>query len=126
MSPDADSCGAIKAWIPTFQTSACLQILSAKPQIFDRKPFLGKALVLLCVPRLHSKTCRPQAEGQMIGAVDIGGTKIAVAAVTETGEINCRREWRTADYSPVETVSRIALTLRDLANSQGKLSGAGI
>ena len=35
-------------------------------------------------------------EGKIIGAVDIGGTKIAVGAVTEEGEIITRLECATA------------------------------
>lgn len=62
----------------------------------------------------------------MIGAVDIGGTKIAVAAVTGTGEIRSRHEWPTMEYSARETVMRISSTLRDLVNSRGELSGVGV
>lgn len=62
----------------------------------------------------------------MIGAVDIGGTKIAVAGVTDTGEIISSREWRTREYSAVDNVRKIGSSLHEVARACGKLSGAGI
>lgn len=63
----------------------------------------------------------------MIGAVDIGGTKIAVAAISEQGEIAAQDEWETASLSPTATVSRIAESLSRCRKSTGvALRGLGI
>jgi glucokinase len=61
----------------------------------------------------------------LIGAVDIGGTKIAVASVEESGRISTRTEWPTDSLSPQAAVRRIAESL--LRCSEGTpLRGIGI
>ena len=63
-----------------------------------------------------------------IGAVDIGGTKIAVGVVTPQGRILGRAECPTdAQRGPSDAVQRIAALLRQTAAQAGaKLEGIGI
>jgi glucokinase len=66
-------------------------------------------------------------EAFLIGAVDIGGTKIAVAAISEHGEIAAQDEWRTGSLSPEAAVSRMAESLARYGKSAGAaLRGIGI
>ena len=64
----------------------------------------------------------------MIGAVDIGGTKIAVAAVTRGGEIRARLVVPTApEAGPQHAVNEIIRLLKDVsAQSAERLDGIGI
>lgn len=64
----------------------------------------------------------------MIGAIDIGGTKIAVGIVDETGEILVRAESPTfPDRGSEAGVINIVRMLREtLAQVSGKLEGIGI
>lgn len=63
----------------------------------------------------------------MTGAVDIGGTKTAVALVSDTGEVMQSTEWPTACSPPNETARTIAATLlRFMEGSSAALSGVGI
>lgn len=64
----------------------------------------------------------------MIGAVDIGGTKIAVAAVQEDGRIAAKAEWPTpAEQGPEGSVRRIAALLCEFGErAGGMLAGAGV
>ena len=64
----------------------------------------------------------------MIGAVDIGGTKIAVGMVTESGRLLARTECPTApERGPSDGLARIAAMLRQTAAQAGQeLMGIGI
>jgi len=63
----------------------------------------------------------------MIGAVDIGGTKIAVGLVTDTGQLTAFQTWRTAPEEPFETaLEKIHYELTRLARLQVvELEGVG-
>ncbi len=62
-----------------------------------------------------------------IGAVDIGGTKIAVAAVREDGTILHQQECPTdADSGFQLAMQRVAAMLRDFSNSGIALAGIGV
>ncbi len=62
----------------------------------------------------------------MIGAVDIGGTKIA-AAVEQNGQITARAEWPTGSLPPGLAVQRIAeLLSRWCGQSGATLEGIGV
>ena len=52
----------------------------------------------------------------MISAVDIGGTKIAVAAVDPSGRVVARTEWSTLALAPQGAVERIAQELSRLGH----------
>ncbi len=62
------------------------------------------------------------------GAVDIGGTKIAVGLVDETGRVLLQRVFPTRDYPLLkDAVDRISTELHDLASQSGlALNGVGI
>ncbi len=64
----------------------------------------------------------------MIGAIDIGGTKIAVGLVGDTGRILARSDIPTRDLASVEVgIPRVKTVLRQLvAESGGRLQGIGI
>lgn len=64
----------------------------------------------------------------MIGAVDIGGTKIAVGMVSDTGQVLARTEGPTASESgPTDGLARIIAMLRETAARSGNaLRGIGI
>jgi len=64
----------------------------------------------------------------LIGAVDIGGTKIAIGVVDHNGKLLARREMPTqADLGPQNAVSRINLALHDALKECGEnLIGIGI
>jgi glucokinase len=64
----------------------------------------------------------------MIGAVDIGGTKIAVGVVDEKGQVLARRACPTeAPRGPVDAVQRINILLREASTEAGgELAGIGI
>ncbi len=64
----------------------------------------------------------------MIGAVDIGGTKIAVGMVDESGKVLARLEHPTEPKSgPAQGVARICEMLHQtIAESGGRLQGIGI
>jgi glucokinase len=64
----------------------------------------------------------------MIGAVDIGGTKIAVGVVDDTGRLLSRMESPTgADRGYPNALDRIAGMLRDAARKEGgEITGIGI
>jgi glucokinase len=62
-----------------------------------------------------------------IGAVDIGGTKIAVAAVREDGTVLQRHESPTEPEKGFDhAMQRIAAMLRDFSNAGVTLSGIGV
>ena len=62
-----------------------------------------------------------------IGAVDIGGTKIAVGMVDEDGRVLSKMESPTDPDRYPESLDRIAAMLRDTAKSAGvEISGIGI
>ena len=63
-----------------------------------------------------------------IGAVDIGGTKIAIGVVDREGQLLARRETPTqAELGPRNAVMRIDMALRDALNDTGgSLVGIGI
>lgn len=65
---------------------------------------------------------------ELIGAIDIGGTKIAVGIVTKQGQVLAHQSLPTRpDQGPQDSVQRIAQTLITLTNSQSaNLSGIGI
>lgn len=66
-------------------------------------------------------------EASLIGAIDIGGTKIAVAAVSGRGEIVAQDEWETDLLLPEATVSRMVNSLVCCSQSAGAaLQGIGI
>jgi len=64
----------------------------------------------------------------IIGAVDIGGTKIAVGAVSETGAILCRLECPTAtDRGPAAALHSAAAMLREAGRRAGvQYAGVGV
>ena len=64
----------------------------------------------------------------MIGAVDIGGTKIAVAAVRENGTIHNRRTIPTSpEDGPDVAARRIVSLLRDCQSESGyEFTGIGV
>src|SRR6266566_567088 len=64
----------------------------------------------------------------MIGAVDIGGTKIAVGIVDDAGRVQARLEFPTnPDQGYTHTIDRIALMLQQAARSaQSEITGIGI
>ncbi|HLX12392.1 MAG TPA: ROK family protein, partial [Bacteroidota bacterium] len=64
----------------------------------------------------------------MIGAVDIGGTKIAVGAVDENGRILAKLQSPTNAASGfVQAVQRIEAMLRNASETAGaELAGVGI
>src|SRR5258708_19760470 len=64
----------------------------------------------------------------MIGAIDIGGTKIAVGVVDDSGKVLFRTESPTdADRGYSNALDRIADMLRDAArNARAEITGVGI
>jgi len=64
----------------------------------------------------------------MIGAVDIGGTKIAVGMVDGAGRVLCKMELPTgADFDYADGLDLVVGMLRDTArNANGEVSGIGI
>src|SRR5260370_9975157 len=63
----------------------------------------------------------------MIGAVDIGGTKIAVGMVTETGQVLARKESPTDAASYAKGLATIAGRLRETAQiASVEITGIGI
>lgn len=64
----------------------------------------------------------------MIGAVDIGGTKLAVGLVDESGKVLARREAATGPESTYSAgLESIAVMLREMAKSAGvEIGGIGI
>jgi len=67
-------------------------------------------------------------ESLLIGAVDIGGTKIAVGVVDEAGKVLARLECPTyANRGPLDALDRIEALLRQgVKQAGGILSGIGI
>lgn len=62
-----------------------------------------------------------------IGAVDIGGTKIAVAAVSEDGRVLTRRTSLTVpERGFADAIARIAEMLREVSAECGALNGIGV
>jgi glucokinase len=55
----------------------------------------------------------------MIGAVDIGGTKIAVGIVNGSGQVKSHQEWPTDADSYVNGLAMIAGMLRETAQIAG-------
>jgi glucokinase len=66
--------------------------------------------------------------GSCIGAVDIGGTKIAVGVIDQNGRLLAKREMLTqAELGPQDAVMRIRVSLLEaLHSSGGSLVGIGI
>jgi glucokinase len=63
----------------------------------------------------------------MIGAVDIGGTKIAVGMVTESGQVLARKESPSDTASYANGLSKIGSLLRETAQIAGvEITGIGI
>ena len=63
----------------------------------------------------------------MIGAVDIGGTKIAVGMVTESGQVLARKESPTDAASYANSLATIGGLLRETAQIAGvEITGIGI
>jgi glucokinase len=63
----------------------------------------------------------------MIGAVDIGGTKIAVGMVNDSGQVLSRKEMPTDGESYANGLAAIASMLRETARTAGvELAGIGI
>jgi glucokinase len=63
----------------------------------------------------------------MIGAVDIGGTKIAVGMVNDSGQVLSRKETPTDSESYANGLAAIASMLRETARSAGvEFTGIGI
>jgi len=64
----------------------------------------------------------------MIGAIDIGGTKIAVGMVSEAGRVLARAECPTAaERGPADGLARIAAMLRETATQAGGvMRGIGV
>ncbi len=64
----------------------------------------------------------------MIGAVDIGGTKIAAGLIRESGEIAARAEWPTNSFlRPEHAVQRLTEWLRTAGMERGEVpSGVGV
>lgn len=70
---------------------------------------------------------RDRSDLKIIGAVDIGGTKISVGAVTETGEIVKRIECATTPEAGfAAALGRICNMLHEVAAEYSKLDGIGI
>lgn len=62
-----------------------------------------------------------------IGAVDIGGSKMAVAMVSEDGRVLARRQCPTdPERGFADAVSRIECMLRELSDECGVLDGIGV
>jgi len=68
------------------------------------------------------------ARSQLVGAVDIGGTKIAVGVVSETGWLLAQSTVPTqAERGPEDALARIGTMLREAARQAGgELKGIGI
>jgi glucokinase len=67
-------------------------------------------------------------EKDLIGAIDIGGSKVAIGLVSEDGRVVCRRTVRT-DQLPTHTVgvAAIEMNLKDCVRESGaKLAGIGV
>jgi glucokinase len=63
----------------------------------------------------------------MIGAVDIGGTKVAVGVVNDSGQVLSRKEMPTDAESYANGLAAIASMLRETAQNAGvELTGIGI
>ena len=63
----------------------------------------------------------------MIGAVDIGGTKIAVGMVNDTGQVLSRRELPTAADNYATGLAAVASMLQETAREAGaEITGIGI
>src|SRR5258708_37283884 len=63
----------------------------------------------------------------MIGAVDIGGTKIAVGRVNDSGQVLSRRELPTAADNYASGLAAVASMLRETAREAGaEITGIGI
>ena len=63
----------------------------------------------------------------MIGAVDIGGTKIAVGMVNDSGQVLSRQESPTDVNSYADGLARTASMLRETARTAGvEITGIGI
>ena len=63
----------------------------------------------------------------MIGAVDIGGTKIAVGMVNDAGQVLSRRELPTAADNYANGLAAVASMLRETAREAGaEITGIGI
>ena len=64
----------------------------------------------------------------IIGAIDIGGTKLAVGLVNETGEVLAKREASTGPESTYSAgLESMAIMLREMANSDRvEIAGIGI
>ena len=69
-----------------------------------------------------------EEETSLIGAVDIGGTKIAVGAIDDEGKVLARLECATEpDRGYAEALQRIAQMLRATARTaNSQISGIGI
>jgi glucokinase len=66
-------------------------------------------------------------ERRMIGAVDIGGTKIAVGMVNDSGEVLSRQETPTEAHNYPKGLAAIARMLRETAETAGvEITGIGI
>jgi glucokinase len=66
-------------------------------------------------------------ERRMIGAVDIGGTKIAVGMVNDSGEVLSRQETPTDAHNYAKGLAAIASMLRETARTAGvEITGIGI
>ena len=61
----------------------------------------------------------------MIGAVDIGGTKIAVGMVDENGRVLARKQAPTDPERYSEGIERIAAMLRETAQEAPSSTGRG-
>ncbi len=63
----------------------------------------------------------------MIGAVDIGGTKIAVGIVDQDGKVLARTQAPTNPHNYAQSIERIAQMLRETSGQSGtQLTGIGI
>ena len=62
----------------------------------------------------------------MIGAVDIGGTKIAVGMVNDSGKVLTRTQTATDPHDYAAGIEQIASMLRKAAADAGEISGIGI
>ncbi len=69
-----------------------------------------------------------QTKQELIGALDIGGTKTAIGLVSREGHVVCRRTLRTADFPDSrEAVVAMTAALRDcFRETDALLSGIGI
>lgn len=67
---------------------------------------------------------------KMVLAVDLGGTKVAVAAVSPQGEIQFRAQEPTNQEGPVPLIAQITRLLRDLISESGlpkdEIQGIGV